>query len=68
MKGVLSIQACIAQLLQPLRHHSFETSRVRYSVRSRQGRCQVLVEANDNEGCLEHGISLQWTKCRLQRR
>jgi hypothetical protein len=55
----------IAQLLQPAIQHSFEFNRVGYSVRSRQGRSQVLVESNDDEGSLEHGASLQRTKGRL---
>src|SRR6266700_751154 len=65
MKGVLSIQACIAQLLQPVRHHSFETSRIRYSVRPRQGRSQFLVEVDEDESSLEYCAVLHGTKCHL---
>ncbi len=62
---LLSIQACIAQLLQAVRHHSCEISRVRYCVFSRQRRSQFLVEPDDNEGSLEHGTSFQRTTCCL---
>jgi len=36
-----------------------------FSVCPSQGRSQFLVEADDEEGSLEHGTWLQWTKCLL---
>ena len=62
---LLSTQACLAQLLQPVIHHSFEISRVGYSVCLGQGRSQFLVEADDDESSLEHSTLLHWTTGRL---
>ena len=60
-----SPQTCSTHLLQPVRHHSCESSRVRYAVRLCQGRSQFLVELDYNQGSLKHSISLQRTKGRL---
>jgi hypothetical protein len=57
MNPLLSTQTCIAQFLQPVRHHSFEISRVSYAVCPCQERRQLLVEADDDESSLEHGTS-----------
>ena len=59
------MQTCIAQLLQPAIDHSIEISRVWYSVCLGKERSQILVEPDDDEGSLEHGTLLQWTKGRL---
>ena len=64
MKSVLSIQACIAQLLQPVIHHSFETIRVWYAV-SVSGARQFLVESDDDACSQEHCTRLQRSGVRL---
>src|SRR6266436_9779482 len=61
---LLSTQTYIAQLLQPAIDHSIEISRVWYSVCLGKERSQILVEPDDDEGSLEHGTLLQWTKGR----
>lgn len=62
---LFSTQACMNQLPQPFRHHLCEISRVRYAVCLSQGRSQFLVESDDDEGGLEHGVSLHRTQGRL---
>jgi hypothetical protein len=53
------------QLLQPIIHHAFERSWVRYAVCPCQEQRQFLEESDDRERSLKHCTSLQRAICRL---
>src|SRR5262249_55007577 len=57
-----------AQVRKPLAYHVLQRRRIRNAVCLSQRRGQLLIDADDNVGCLQQGCPLQWTQGGPQRR